>query len=173
MTSKVLCQGEKGRDSLHFVFVGEDGEEDAVHRGSVLEDAGDKGRCGGPTGATAETPKQPLSPVPGDLERQVASRASLSPGSSAQRPLSGEPRQSHSPPSIGARATESAASTGATTSSTLSAWSANSREQLNLLARPTGIDRVFCGSPFSRPQPCSVARQFVAPAAKVIRRQRG
>jgi len=39
VTSKVLCQGEKGQDSLQFVFVGEDGEEDAVHRGSVLEDA--------------------------------------------------------------------------------------------------------------------------------------
>ena len=37
---------------------------------------------------------------------------------------------------------KSAASTGATTSSTLSAWSANSREQLNLLARPTGISAV-------------------------------
>src|SRR6185312_15414578 len=34
VTSKVLCQGEKGWDSLHFVFVGEDGEEDAVHGGS-------------------------------------------------------------------------------------------------------------------------------------------
>ena len=39
MTSTVLCQGEKGWDSLHFVFVGEDGEEDAVHRGSILKDA--------------------------------------------------------------------------------------------------------------------------------------
>ena len=39
MTARVLCQGEKGRDSLHFVFVGEDGEEDAVHGGSILEDA--------------------------------------------------------------------------------------------------------------------------------------
>jgi hypothetical protein len=39
VTSKVLCQDEKGWDSLHFVFVGEDGEEDAVHRGSILEDA--------------------------------------------------------------------------------------------------------------------------------------
>src|SRR6202044_2142779 len=37
--SKVMCQGEKGWDSLHFVFVGEDSEEDAVHGGSVLEDA--------------------------------------------------------------------------------------------------------------------------------------
>jgi hypothetical protein len=37
--SSVLCQGEKARDSLHFVFVGEDGEADAVHRGSILEDA--------------------------------------------------------------------------------------------------------------------------------------
>ena len=39
VTSTVLCQGEKGWDSLHFVFVGEDGEEDAVHRGSILKDA--------------------------------------------------------------------------------------------------------------------------------------
>ena len=39
VTSKVLCQTEKGRDSLHFVFVGEDGEEDTVHRGSILKDA--------------------------------------------------------------------------------------------------------------------------------------
>jgi len=37
--SVFLYQGEKGRDSLHFVFVGEDGEEDAVHGGSILEDA--------------------------------------------------------------------------------------------------------------------------------------
>jgi hypothetical protein len=29
--SRVLCQLEKGWDSLHFVFVGEDGEENAVH----------------------------------------------------------------------------------------------------------------------------------------------
>jgi hypothetical protein len=34
-----MCQGEKGWDSLHFVFVNEDSEEDAVHRGSILEDA--------------------------------------------------------------------------------------------------------------------------------------
>ncbi len=39
MTSRVLYQVEKGQDSLHFVFVGEDGEEDAVHGGSILEDA--------------------------------------------------------------------------------------------------------------------------------------
>ena len=39
VTSRVLCQGEKGRDSPHFVFVGEDGEEDAVHGGAVLKDA--------------------------------------------------------------------------------------------------------------------------------------
>jgi malate/lactate dehydrogenase len=31
VTSRVMCQLEKGWDSLHFVFVGEDGEEDAVH----------------------------------------------------------------------------------------------------------------------------------------------
>jgi hypothetical protein len=34
-----MCQGEKGWDSLHFVFVGEDGEEDAVHGCAILEDA--------------------------------------------------------------------------------------------------------------------------------------
>ena len=39
VTSAVMCQGEKGWDSLHFVFVGEDGEEDAVHRGSILKDS--------------------------------------------------------------------------------------------------------------------------------------
>ena len=39
VTSKVLCQGEKGWDSLHFVFMSKDGEEDAVHRGSILKDA--------------------------------------------------------------------------------------------------------------------------------------
>ncbi len=31
VTSKVMCQGEKGWDSLHFVFVGEESEENAVH----------------------------------------------------------------------------------------------------------------------------------------------
>ena len=31
VTSRVVCQGEEGRDSLVLVFVGEDGEEDAVH----------------------------------------------------------------------------------------------------------------------------------------------
>ena len=39
VTSQVMCQGEKGWDSLHFVFVGKDGEENAVHGGPVLEDA--------------------------------------------------------------------------------------------------------------------------------------
>ena len=34
-----MCRGERGRDSLTFVFVNEDGEKDAVHEGSVLEDA--------------------------------------------------------------------------------------------------------------------------------------
>jgi hypothetical protein len=31
VTSIVLCQQEKGTDALRFVFVGEDGEQDAVH----------------------------------------------------------------------------------------------------------------------------------------------
>ena len=30
-TSRVMCQGERGAYSLCFVFVDEDGEEDAVH----------------------------------------------------------------------------------------------------------------------------------------------
>ena len=31
VTSRVMCQGDGGADSLRFVFVYEDGEEDAVH----------------------------------------------------------------------------------------------------------------------------------------------
>ena len=31
VTSKGLCQGEEGGHSLGCVFVGEDGEQDAVH----------------------------------------------------------------------------------------------------------------------------------------------
>ncbi len=38
-----MCQGERGSDSLPFVFVCEDGEEDSVHGGSVLE--GTHGPC--------------------------------------------------------------------------------------------------------------------------------
>src|SRR4029077_8415013 len=39
VTSRVVCQGEGGGDSLVEVFVGEDGEQDAVHGGLVLESA--------------------------------------------------------------------------------------------------------------------------------------
>jgi hypothetical protein len=39
VTSKGLCQQERGADALVLVFVIEDGEKDAVHRGSVGEDA--------------------------------------------------------------------------------------------------------------------------------------
>jgi len=35
VTSKGLCQQERGADGLVLVFVIEDGEEDAVHRGSI------------------------------------------------------------------------------------------------------------------------------------------
>ena len=38
-TPRAMCHGEKGWDSLHLVFVGEDGEEDVVDRGAVLKDA--------------------------------------------------------------------------------------------------------------------------------------
>ena len=34
-----MCQGERGIGSLTFIFVNEEGEEDAIHGGSVLEDA--------------------------------------------------------------------------------------------------------------------------------------
>jgi hypothetical protein len=37
--SKGLCQQERGVDALVAVFVVEDGEEDAVHRGAIREDA--------------------------------------------------------------------------------------------------------------------------------------
>ena len=37
--SRFMCQREKGTDSLLFVFVDEDSEQDAVHRGAVLESA--------------------------------------------------------------------------------------------------------------------------------------
>ena len=37
VTSIVLCQGEECWDSLGLIFVCEDGEQDAVHGGSVLE----------------------------------------------------------------------------------------------------------------------------------------
>ena len=33
-----MCQGEEGRDSLGIVFVSEDGEEDTIHGGTILED---------------------------------------------------------------------------------------------------------------------------------------
>jgi hypothetical protein len=39
VTSKGLYQQERGADALVLVFVIEDGEEDAIHRGSVGEDA--------------------------------------------------------------------------------------------------------------------------------------
>ena len=35
--SRFMCQREKGTDSLLFVFVDEDSEQDAIHRGAVLE----------------------------------------------------------------------------------------------------------------------------------------
>jgi hypothetical protein len=35
VTSKGLCQQERGADALVLVFVVEDGEEDTVHRGPV------------------------------------------------------------------------------------------------------------------------------------------
>ena len=37
--SRFMCQREKGTDSLLFVFVDEDSEQDAVHRDAVLESA--------------------------------------------------------------------------------------------------------------------------------------
>jgi hypothetical protein len=37
VTSKGLCQQERGADALVLVFVVEDSEEDAIHRGSVGE----------------------------------------------------------------------------------------------------------------------------------------
>jgi hypothetical protein len=37
MTSKGLCQEERGADALILVFVIEDGEENSIHRGSVGE----------------------------------------------------------------------------------------------------------------------------------------
>ena len=37
VTSRFMCQGERGSGSLCFVLVDEDGEEDAVHGGLVLE----------------------------------------------------------------------------------------------------------------------------------------
>ena len=43
VTSNVMCQGEGGSDSLTFVFVCEDGEQDSVHGGFVLE--GSHGSC--------------------------------------------------------------------------------------------------------------------------------
>ena len=36
-TLRVMCQGERGAYSLCFVFVDEEGEEDAVHGNMVLE----------------------------------------------------------------------------------------------------------------------------------------
>src|SRR5579875_1506161 len=39
VTSKGLCQHERGADALVAVFVVEDGEQDTVHRGSVGEDS--------------------------------------------------------------------------------------------------------------------------------------
>src|SRR5712692_2680131 len=39
VTSKGLCQQERGADALVLVFVMEDGKQDAIHRGSVGEDA--------------------------------------------------------------------------------------------------------------------------------------
>src|SRR3954447_20357253 len=39
VTSKGLCQQERGADAVVLVFVIEDGEENAIHRGSVGEDA--------------------------------------------------------------------------------------------------------------------------------------
>jgi hypothetical protein len=39
VTSKGLCQQKRCGDALVLVFVIEDGEEDAIHRGSVGEDA--------------------------------------------------------------------------------------------------------------------------------------
>src|SRR5713101_4762781 len=39
VTSKGLCQHERGADALVLVFVMEDGKQDAIHRGSVGEDA--------------------------------------------------------------------------------------------------------------------------------------
>ena len=39
VTSRVVCQGEGGGEALVVVFVHEDGEQDAVHRGLVLEGA--------------------------------------------------------------------------------------------------------------------------------------
>jgi hypothetical protein len=38
-TSIIMCQEERGARSPGFVFVGEDGEEDAVHRRPVLENS--------------------------------------------------------------------------------------------------------------------------------------
>ena len=46
VTSNVMCQGEGGSDSLPFVFVCEDSEQDSVHGGSVLE--GSHGSCPSP-----------------------------------------------------------------------------------------------------------------------------
>ena len=37
--SRFMCQREKGTDSLLFVLVEEDSEQDAVHRGAILESA--------------------------------------------------------------------------------------------------------------------------------------
>jgi hypothetical protein len=37
VTSIVLCQQERGGDPLRFVFMDEDGEEDAVHGSDVLK----------------------------------------------------------------------------------------------------------------------------------------
>ena len=39
VTSKGLCQQERGADALVLIFVVEDGKEDAVDRGAVGEDA--------------------------------------------------------------------------------------------------------------------------------------
>ena len=44
--SRFMCQREKGTDSLLFVFVEEDSEQDAVHRGAVLESP--HGACSSP-----------------------------------------------------------------------------------------------------------------------------
>ena len=35
VTSKGLCQQERGADALVLIFVIEDGEQDAIHRGAV------------------------------------------------------------------------------------------------------------------------------------------
>jgi hypothetical protein len=38
VTSRVLCQQERGSDSLLFVLIGEHCKQDSIHAGSVRED---------------------------------------------------------------------------------------------------------------------------------------